>query len=562
MRTVQVTTNASDFARWADRCEYLRNGTLLRKIATTIETDRKGIPAGRVGVIAVGPGYRWQANKAYPSASFEMVHFAPPDAEEIFLSERTSCAPLFAYGYLDAIRVDDLLTEKQEGHRLISVAEATLDGKRVIKAISEVPGEGGGKLHWDLYFLPNNWALVGATQRLPGMTFEFRSVYENDDPLRLKSFKRWVVTQDAPGTKTEHLDVDVESLAFRTVPESEFRLTALGLEEPAAARPETRWSPLLWINALIFAGLGIWLAILANRRRRRTDRFKPQSPSAFTLIELLVVIGIIGVLIAILVPTISSARRQGRDVACASNMRQICLALIAYAGQNGGYYPPNSGESGQFWYLEPLIGQHLTAPDRVDRAGAVPAGADASAGLAGGAFVCPNDLDDSVRSYSMNLYASGGVSSGVKKRLDGPNPPGRLFKFGTGKQSSELMLLVESWPELPVKGTDPIKHVAQAIVGLHGKPGERFGGGAGINWQTPPDATPGRFADRDSQITFYRHDRRDRLEEPRGRAHFGFADGHVALLNQGELVTGDKFSSYAALWCPIDRAIESAPPSP
>jgi len=283
-----------------------------------------------------------------------------------------------------------------------------------------------------------------------------------------------------------------------------------------------------------------------------------RSRRGFTLVELLVVIAIIGVLIGIAFPVISSVRDNGRRVTCASNMRQIATALIAYAGQNKGAFPPNSGELGQFWYLEGIIGPYITAPDTVGRAGEIPPGADSSVGLANGVFVCPDDLDDSVRSYSMNIYASSAVSSFVKRKLESENPPGRLFKHGTGKESSQLILLVESWPELPVKGTDPLKHVAQAIVGLVGKPGERFGGGGGIVWTDPPDATEGRFDVRASQITFYRHgSEHNRIEDPKGRAHFAFADGHVELLRQQELVGGAGRSSYLALWSPIDREVET-----
>jgi prepilin-type N-terminal cleavage/methylation domain-containing protein/prepilin-type processing-associated H-X9-DG protein len=51
---------------------------------------------------------------------------------------------------------------------------------------------------------------------------------------------------------------------------------------------------------------------------------------AFTLIELLVVVAIIALLIAILLPSLSSARAQGRTAVCASRMSQLCRAFLQY----------------------------------------------------------------------------------------------------------------------------------------------------------------------------------------------------------------------------------------
>ena len=51
----------------------------------------------------------------------------------------------------------------------------------------------------------------------------------------------------------------------------------------------------------------------------------------FTLIELLVVISVIAVLMAILVPVVSKAREYAKRTVCASNIKQIGLAIFAYS---------------------------------------------------------------------------------------------------------------------------------------------------------------------------------------------------------------------------------------
>jgi prepilin-type processing-associated H-X9-DG protein len=93
-------------------------------------------------------------------------------------------------------------------------------------------------------------------------------------------------------------------------------------------------------------------------------------------VELLVVIGIIALLVAILLPALNNARNQARTVQCASNLRQIAMAITAYASSNNGRLPPsvvNSGDTvyplGFCWCNELVSQKYLTAPAGMDASG-------------------------------------------------------------------------------------------------------------------------------------------------------------------------------------------------
>ncbi|MBA3481831.1 MAG: DUF1559 domain-containing protein [Pirellulales bacterium] len=83
----------------------------------------------------------------------------------------------------------------------------------------------------------------------------------------------------------------------------------------------------------------------------------------FTLVELLVVIAIIGVLVALLLPAVQSARESARRNTCLNNVKQIGVALQNYYSAHNAFPPgadslPN-GDTGHAWsgYILPYLEQ-------------------------------------------------------------------------------------------------------------------------------------------------------------------------------------------------------------
>ncbi len=121
----------------------------------------------------------------------------------------------------------------------------------------------------------------------------------------------------------------------------------------------------------------------------------------FTLIELLTVIAIIGILAAILIPTIGKVRESARFSKGNSNLREIARGNVLFANENRGWIPHDGftatptanqetpklrgGTVGPWWNaIPPYIGQLTLAQLDVRRPSGVPTLDSESI------FVCPN----------------------------------------------------------------------------------------------------------------------------------------------------------------------------
>ena len=148
---------------------------------------------------------------------------------------------------------------------------------------------------------------------------------------------------------------------------------------------------------------------ISSTLQHKTPRYR-----GFTLVELLVVIAIIGILIALLLPAVQSAREATRNLNCKNNLKQVGLAVHNYLGTNK-VLPPSMaltrGVTGTNWSAQARLLPYIEG-------GALysnidfnkPYGSDVMLGdvplqtFRVPTYLCPSELKDELRLKNGNPY--------------------------------------------------------------------------------------------------------------------------------------------------------------
>lgn len=288
---------------------------------------------------------------------------------------------------------------------------------------------------------------------------------------------------------------------------------------------------------------------------------------AFTLVELLVVIGIIAILVGVLLPALSAARRQAAAVKCAAELREIGNCFKMYELESKGWWPaaringyratyptgatiaynidgvnyPNTQGAG-YWFT--FLAKYATkgkvgtavgtnASDALLSRQTIFFGCPAWDGYRrGGVFV--GDTNVVQVGYGMNPYPAfaanvtyGSIPSpeSLNAEIDPAGPLGRFLKAKTWTRPSERMLVADCkfWRAssyVPPAGPWPPAVVPQPIYSN----------------STSDPATSVQFDSGTSVIDLYRHGKTPRVIanykfDPRGGKisyNILYADGHVS----------------------------------
>lgn len=179
----------------------------------------------------------------------------------------------------------------------------------------------------------------------------------------------------------------------------------------------------------------------------------------FTLVELLVVVGIIGILIALLLPALNQAREQARRTQCAAGLHNLGIAFNVYANENKRKLPMHAGP-GNNWFWDIPFGTR----DAIIRAGATRDN-----------FYCPSgDLQNDDALWEFNGWTVSGYFWMMQRIGGGGLGNPAFFILGYPVSAPDEMKRLRRRIDAPMASETEL--VADANLSVGAPPNRRFSG--------------------------------------------------------------------------------------